>query len=146
MNKYLAFQIKMKKQTINDTDAKDEGSVTGESDKKGSLLMDATACPQDIAYPTDLNLLNDAREKSEELIDLLYDIGIHLKKPRTYRQVARKFYLQTAQKKTKTNKELRTTWVFRKESESHRKTFGQLFLYSFGSLAIQIFIGYPNLV
>ena len=91
----------------NDTDAKDEGSVTGESDKKGSLLMDATACPQDIAYPTDLNLLNDAREKSEELIDLLYDIGIHLKKPRTYRQVARKFYLQTAQKKTKTNKELR---------------------------------------
>jgi transposase, IS5 family len=39
---------------------------------KGELLVDATACPQDIKYPTDLNLLNDAREKSEELIDVLY--------------------------------------------------------------------------
>lgn len=78
-----------------------------DDEKKGSLLMDATACPQDIAYPTDLNLLNDAREKSEELIDVLYDIDIHQKKPRTYRKIARKLYLQTAQKKNKTKKELR---------------------------------------
>jgi transposase, IS5 family len=28
---------------------------------KGELLVDATACPQDIKFPTDLNLLNDAR-------------------------------------------------------------------------------------
>ena len=34
---------------------------------KGRVIFDATACPQDIAYPTDLNLLNDAREKLEEL-------------------------------------------------------------------------------
>jgi hypothetical protein len=40
---------------------------------KGKLITDATACPQDIAYPTDLNLLNDAREKSEEIIDILFD-------------------------------------------------------------------------
>ncbi len=33
--------------------------------------------PQDIAYPTDLTLVNDAREKSEELIDLLYDKSLH---------------------------------------------------------------------
>ena len=39
---------------------------------KGQLLVDATACPQDISYPTDLNLLNDAREKAEELIDVWY--------------------------------------------------------------------------
>ncbi len=76
-------------------------------DKKGSLLMDATACPQDIAYPTDLNMLNDSREKSEELIDILYNIEVHKKKPRTYRQVARKQYLHTAQKKTKAKKGLR---------------------------------------
>lgn len=38
---------------------------------QGRLLMDATVCPQDIAYSTDLNLLNDARKKSEELIDIL---------------------------------------------------------------------------
>ncbi len=33
---------------------------------RGRLLMDATACPQDIAFPTDLDLLSSAREKSEE--------------------------------------------------------------------------------
>ncbi|MEX6690035.1 transposase [Danxiaibacter flavus] len=73
---------------------------------KGSLLMDATACPQDIAYPTDLNILNDAREKSEELIDELQS-NLSTVKPRTYRKVARRKYLKTAQKKKKTKKEIR---------------------------------------
>ena len=73
---------------------------------KGNLIIDATACPQDIAYPTDLNLLNDAREKSEELIDILYNEHLHEKKPRTYREVARKNYLRTAQKKVKSNREI----------------------------------------
>jgi len=74
---------------------------------KGKLIADATACPQNIAYPTDLNLLNDAREKSEELIDVLYDASRHSSKPRTYRETARKDYLHTAQKKVKTKKEIR---------------------------------------
>jgi len=33
---------------------------------EGKLIVDATACPQDIAYPTDLNLLSDFKEKAEE--------------------------------------------------------------------------------
>lgn len=74
---------------------------------KGQLITDATACPQDIAYPTDLNLLNDAREKTEELIDILYNKTLHHQKPRTYRETARKEYLKTAQKKHKTVKEIR---------------------------------------
>ena len=73
---------------------------------KGKLITDATACPQDIAYPTDLNLLNDAREKSEELIDTLYSVQFHEKKPRTYRKIARKNYLKTAQKKIKSKREI----------------------------------------
>lgn len=36
---------------------------------QGRLLIDATAYPQAIAYPTDLNILNDARIKSEGIID-----------------------------------------------------------------------------
>jgi len=32
---------------------------------KGRVIIDATACPQDIAYPTDLNLLSNSREKAE---------------------------------------------------------------------------------
>lgn len=73
---------------------------------KGRLITDATACTQDIAYPTDLNLLNDAREKSEELIDKLYDAELHGVKPRTYREVARKNYLKTAQLKIKSKKQI----------------------------------------
>jgi IS5 family transposase len=78
---------------------------------KGELIADATACPQDISYPTDLNLLNDAREKSEKLIDILYGkiklADEQKSKPRTYREIARKEYLKVAQKKHKTNKEIR---------------------------------------
>jgi hypothetical protein len=75
---------------------------------KGRLLVDATACPQDIAYPTDLDLLSDARQKSEQLIDNIYDKLLHEEKPRTYRKIARAEYLHTAQKKKKTKKQIRS--------------------------------------
>jgi IS5 family transposase len=58
--------------------------------------------------PTDLNLLSDAREKSEELIDVLYNAHKHIARPRTYREIARKEYLHTAQKKVKSKKEIRS--------------------------------------
>jgi len=80
---------------------------TDEPEHKGRVIFDATACPQDIAYPTDLNLLNDAREKLEELIDIVYDPTLHNSKPRTYREVARKTYLHTAQKKKAGHKVIR---------------------------------------
>lgn len=75
---------------------------------KGSLITDATACPQDIAFPTDIDLLNDAREKSQELMDILFENSSMQKKPRNYRERARKEYLKIAQKKTKTKKDIRT--------------------------------------
>lgn len=75
---------------------------------KGKLLVDATVAPQHIAFPTDLNILNDARKKSEELIDLLFSPALHGKdKPRSYRKNARKDYLNTAKKKSKTRKAIR---------------------------------------
>ena len=93
--------------TEESTATKQEASQADVLTHKGKLIVDATACPQDISYPTDLNLLNDAREKSEELIDLLYLPDKHDKKPRTYRERARKYYLKTAQKKVKSNKQIR---------------------------------------
>ena len=74
---------------------------------EGKLIVDATACPQDISYPTDLNLLNDSRMKAEELIDFLFNPKLHEKKPRTYRQKARIEYLLTALKQRKTRNEIR---------------------------------------
>ncbi len=87
-----------------ETDTKNDSSQTNH---KGRVIFDATACPQDIAYPTDLDLLNQAREKSEELIDKLYSQDLHQKKPRIYREVAHKGYLQTAQKRNKSRKVIR---------------------------------------
>jgi hypothetical protein len=64
---------------------------------KGKLLIDATCTPADITWPTDLKLLNDAREKTERIIDELHASmpGKH-KKPRTYRRKARRDYLSVA--------------------------------------------------
>lgn len=72
---------------------------------KGHLIVDATVSPADIKYPTDLDLLNEAREKSEHLIDLLYIPETGKIKPRTYRKKARKDYLAA----TKQRKKRRTT-------------------------------------
>ena len=78
-----------------------------EPSPRGRLLMDATVAPQDINFPTDLKLLGEARRKSEELIDLLYNATLHGPiKPRTYRQVAQKSFLNIQKKKVRTRKEL----------------------------------------
>jgi len=99
------------KETNESTQQSSQEISVDPSANKGDLIVDATACPQDISYPTDLNLLNDAREKSEKLIDILcIEIklaGQEILKPRTYREIARKEYLKVAQKKHKTNKEIR---------------------------------------
>ena len=72
---------------------------------RGKLITDATVAPQNITYPTDLKLLNAAREKSEELIDKLYSPLLHGEtKVRTYRQIARKDFLNTAKRKAKSIK------------------------------------------
>lgn len=35
--------------------------------------MDATVAPADIKYPKDVNLLNEAREETEAIIDRLHE-------------------------------------------------------------------------
>lgn len=90
--------------------AKDPDSTEGDDEddsppsNSGKLLVDATCTPADIKYPTDLGLLNEAREKTEAIIDKLHSqIGQccdkQSKKPRTYRQKARKQYLSVAKQK-----------------------------------------------
>ena len=75
-------------------------------------MLDATCAPADIKYPTDIEILNDAREKTEKIIDKLYE-EIQEKeekkkaKPRTYRKVARKDYLDIAKKRRVSRKQRR---------------------------------------
>jgi IS5 family transposase len=60
---------------------------------QGKLILDATVFEQAIRYPTDLSLLNEAREMTEQIIDTLYPLTPLTKKPRTYRETARSAYL-----------------------------------------------------
>ena len=78
-----------------------------ETTNKGKLIVDATIAPSNIKYPTDLDLLNDSREISEQLIDKLYSNGQYEQKPRTYRRLARRDYLNVIKKKRKGRKFLR---------------------------------------
>ncbi|QQE73440.1 IS5 family transposase [Brevibacillus composti] len=83
-------------------------STSEEDPNQGVLLLDATCAPADVAYPTDLNLLNEAREKLEEIIDTLHapQIG-RSRKPRTYRDKARKEYLAVAKQRRANGKVIR---------------------------------------
>lgn len=76
---------------------------------QGQLILDATCAPADIRYPTDLGLLNEARENSEVILDALYQqVRTQLpKKPRTYRRQARKRYLAIAKKRKPRQKMMR---------------------------------------
>jgi transposase, IS5 family len=59
------------------------------------LIIDATCAPADIHFPTDVSLLNEGREKCEEIIDSLHKPEAR-EKPRTYRQMARQAFLRFA--------------------------------------------------
>ena len=87
-----------------DSDTKDDDNDDDpgpHSGNKGKLQMDATVCDADIKYPTDLDLLNESRQKAEELIDeLCLKLGVQ-DKPRTYRRVARKEFLNVSKMKRK---------------------------------------------
>ncbi|WP_029630360.1 IS5 family transposase [[Scytonema hofmanni] UTEX B 1581] len=76
---------------------------------RGKLILDATCAPADISYPTDLELLNQARKQTERIIDLLYEQikGTLEKKPRTYREIGRKDYLEVAKKRRVSQKDRR---------------------------------------
>ncbi|MCK9905292.1 IS5 family transposase, partial [Frankia sp. Cpl3] len=73
---------------------------TSPAPNEGTLLLDATCAPADVAYPTDLDLLNDAREKLEAIIDTLHEPVVgKVAKPRTYREKARKQYLAVSKQR-----------------------------------------------
>ena len=75
-------------------------------ENKGTLILDATCVPQNIAYPQDINLLNEARENLEAMIDQIC-AEYNFYKPRMYRENARKDYLALAKCRKRTGKKVR---------------------------------------
>lgn len=80
---------------------KKDSSGKNESPNQGKLINYATCAPADISYPKDLGLLNMARVHTEKIIDILIKClkGKIKKKPRTYRNLARKDYLAVAKQR-----------------------------------------------
>ena len=89
----------------NDDDKNDHPS-DGNSENKGTMIIDATCAPQNIAFPQDINLLNEAIEKLEAIISsVCYEYN--LLKPRMYKNNARKDYLALAKCKKRSSKKIR---------------------------------------
>jgi hypothetical protein len=66
-----------------------------------TLTIDASCTPADITFPTDIKLLNEARESTERIIDDLCDQRSDLRKhrPRYHRGRARATFLNVAKQK-----------------------------------------------
>jgi len=100
VNEKIALAAKTEKKDDNDNPPPASGGPTSQDEegknctKSGKLILDATCTPADIQYPTDTRLLNEAREKLEEIIDILHkpEQGKR-KKARTYRQKAHESYI-----------------------------------------------------
>lgn len=81
---------------------------TQASTNRGKLIADATCAPADIRYPTDISLLNEARENTEEIIDKLHAPLVGSKpRPRTYRLKARRRFVAFTKKKRPGRKAIR---------------------------------------
>jgi hypothetical protein len=89
-----------------DSGSKIEGTEKDVEENEGTLIVDATCAPADIRFPTDVSLLNEAREKIEGIIDVLHDPSKG-KKPRTYRECARKCFVSFVAKRKHTKKDVR---------------------------------------
>lgn len=109
----------------NSGDGKAENTQHSEDpdENEGTLILDATCAPSQIKYPQDTHLLNECRQKLERIIDELCEAN-NLPKPRTYRKVAYKDYLNIAKSKKKTAKKIRK--AIGKQLSYIRRDFGYI--------------------
>lgn len=86
---------------------KEQSDDDDDRPNSGTLVLDATCCPADITYPQDVNLLNQAREKLEQTVDEICETTGQ-RKPRMYRQRARRDYLRLSKSKKRSAKAIRS--------------------------------------
>jgi transposase, IS5 family len=90
---------------------------------QGTLILDATCTPADVRYPTDTGLINEAREQLDDIIDTLHEgLGKQQKRPRTYREKARKDYLTFAKQRKPRRKQIRL--AIKKQLQYARRNLG----------------------
>jgi len=84
----------------------DNGDDDNEPPNNGTLIMDTTCAPANITYPQDIKLCNEAREKTEKMVEVMHERGDG-EKPRLDKQKARQAYLKVAKSKKRTGNVLR---------------------------------------
>lgn len=115
-----------------DDDSNDGSGDAGQSDQQdsatdsenaGTLILDATCAPQNIKYPQDIELLNEAREKLEDMICRVSD-EYNYYRPRMYCEKARKDYLALAKCRKRSAKKIRK--AIRKQLQYIRRDLGYI--------------------
>ena len=88
-------------ETESERNKKKEETEVEETKNKGKLISDATVAPADITHPNDLLILNQTRKETEKIINFFHRNRKNKldKKPRTYKNKARKDYLKIAKKR-----------------------------------------------
>ena len=106
-----------------DQDTSDPQNETNTSENSGTLILDATCAPQNIKYPQDIELLNEAREKLENMIcRVSEEYGFY--RPRMYRQKARKDYLALVKCRKRGVKKIRK--AIKKQLQYVRRDLGYI--------------------
>jgi hypothetical protein len=106
INELIIQKAQEKKESECHDDDKDSHDKPEPPSNSGTLIVDATCAPSQIKYPQDTELLNKARENTEEMIDEMHDPA-QGKRPRTYRKGAHKNYLKFARSRKRTGKQIR---------------------------------------
>jgi hypothetical protein len=87
---------------------KDKDDDNPDPPNKGAMILDATCTPANIKYPQDINLCNEAREKTEQMVETMHEGNYGKKpKPRLDKEKARKAYLKAAKNKKRVGNILR---------------------------------------
>ena len=103
----MIYKLAEKEKDTNDHKIDPPKESQESEQNEGQLIVDATACPQDIGYPTDIKLIHESREKADEIIDILYDQSSYKKRPRTYREKAKSEYIAIAKRRNNSGKQIR---------------------------------------
>lgn len=106
-----------------DAGQSDQQDSEMDSENAGTLILDATCAPQNIKYPQDVELLNEAREKLEDMICRVSD-EYNFYRPRMYREKARKDYLALAKCRKRSAKKIRK--AIRKQLQYIRRDLGYI--------------------
>jgi transposase, IS5 family len=94
INELVIAREMSKSQDKQDGDDAPPDSGNGKPGNRGTMIVDATVAPEDMRFPHDVTTLDEARRKTEKIIDRMFE---HMpegsEKPRTYRRIARKKFL-----------------------------------------------------